>query len=850
MEFLNDQQDNTKSLYEYLSESASFDNLCGLESDTIDNDFTLALTVDQSENKNPQQQHQPIPNNSAVFLNNGYVLNELHTNASNNQIENLDKGNLNEFTISISNNSINVHSNKSASDNDSDSGICSSSVSYNSEHSPNNMNIGSSSIYDESSSQIHSSSAVSSIIELEREDNMDLVDQIMNSNEVYFDHFNPMITSPVSSTNTKQSENIETEFLLDNIEQMLKSMDEKDNFKNQQQNLQPKKVIKKEVKPITEDRLKKISPKILPKLSPKTSDITATNVQQSLKNATAKTINPDIVQLTNPIIIQPLANNGFTNLNGVNTILIEKLNTMYSVNSYKGSDAKKLCTNRNDVEYESIQQNELIQKSEFQDPTLLLNPMISNLPNSTNKNNDNNNKSNLTNSSVNPAPTSEQELKKQNRMIKNRESACLSRKRKKEYMQTLENSLKDIANQNENLKIENQQLKDQVLVLETENKLLREQQNLPAAQYLKKSTSLNNNIKKSGDSGSLKRSFIMLAVFFVFGLNIMQFVNVNSNDTLLIKSDEIDNIKNSNPEYTPSELAAALEAVHTNNGALVNIQRDLPKNIKSRHLLSDESEENKPKKSITTNLKNISVDGNRSTVNDSNESNMELVLINGTWHMVDLNACYKMMSLASNGTDEKFYNHTHYIKINTELYSWFENHLKNNRNQEKFASKLWREFIKQREEKIKSSTSQATTRTKRSEKYRNQQRVNDMPSNSKNYPISVYDTQSRIYEKFVRTVQTNEDTFYYVSFRRDHIIFPATNQNKTQRPKVSVILPTLFQKNQSNIDPTSTNRQVQFMQIDCEVVDTRFFSIKSDDIPMDYMKILNQESIFTGSKFR
>ncbi|XP_061635236.1 cyclic AMP-dependent transcription factor ATF-6 alpha isoform X3 [Phyllopteryx taeniolatus] len=93
--------------------------------------------------------------------------------------------------------------------------------------------------------------------------------------------------------------------------------------------------------------------------------------------------------------------------------------------------------------------------------------------------------------------------------------------------------------------------------------------------------------------------------------------------------------------------------------------------------------------------------------------------------------------------------------------------------------------------------------------------------------LQVYYRPPHTYSDFLAEINRRGDTFYVVSFRRDHLLLPATNHNKGSRPKMSVVLPAM------NInDSIIGDKEFEvMMQIDCEVTDTRILHIRSSTVP-------------------
>ncbi|XP_033150755.1 uncharacterized protein LOC117135036 [Drosophila busckii] len=75
---------------------------------------------------------------------------------------------------------------------------------------------------------------------------------------------------------------------------------------------------------------------------------------------------------------------------------------------------------------------------------------------------------------------------------------------------------------------------------------------------------------------------------------------------------------------------------------------------------------------------------------------------------------------------------------------------------------------------------------------------------------------------FLKGIKQQENTFYVLSLNKENILLSSSDYNKNVRPKMSLFLPTG--------DP-SQNGDIRMMQIDCEIFDTSEFELKSHMIP-------------------
>ncbi|KAI5627602.1 cyclic AMP-dependent transcription factor ATF-6 alpha, partial [Silurus asotus] len=339
--------------------------------------------------------------------------------------------------------------------------------------------------------------------------------------------------------------------------------------------------------------------------------------------------------------------------------------------------------------------------------------------------------------------------RRQQRMIKNRESASLSRKKKKEYLLTLEARLKVALSENEQLKSENGTLKRQLEGLLNENTILK--------------------------ATAPKRRAVCLMVVLVF-------LAINVVPLSIFKGD------------ADSKFAPASGPI-------------------SRHLLSFSSEIDTDS---SQKFHSLSCSVFLPSFLFTRLEDLESMPEEKALMVVKRDPLFLRTPPAAPPPCQPSVNRTKCLRMASELRGWVHRH----------------EAERTKNQRNSSTHSRARTITKTGNKKAEVAQIvtvqyTDSPEKLSSNELQVYYAPHRTYSHFFDELNRRGDTFYVISFRRDHLLLPATNHNRGSRPKMSVVLPAM------NINE-SVIKDKEFevmMQIDCEVMDTRILHIKSSSIP-------------------
>uniref|UniRef100_H3AY58 BZIP domain-containing protein n=1 Tax=Latimeria chalumnae TaxID=7897 RepID=H3AY58_LATCH len=343
-------------------------------------------------------------------------------------------------------------------------------------------------------------------------------------------------------------------------------------------------------------------------------------------------------------------------------------------------------------------------------------------------------------------------LKRQQRMIKNRESACQSRKKKKEYLQGLESRLQEVLSENESLRRENTLLKKKLDgVLSEENPQL---------------------CLVSGETCCFG------VMFFLFLVS--------------LQNNSIHQSINPNAPPPPPPECSELHPSGIHISAGISSLTDWPRLPASLVMEKRERERGDPqKKNVTASFTDVK----------------DLVL-RDIDHFFSTSDCRQ-------------FNKTESLRLADELRGWVHRHQIERKKSNRKPTRPKKLKVHQKAQKKMLNLSRYVAVANQ----RNMDRNRDASSQ-----LQLYQRPEQSYYDFMDAIDRREDTFYVVSFRRDHLLLPAISHNKTTRPKMSLVMPAMALNVSESLYNSSRGYEVM-MQIDCEVMDTRMIQIKSSTVP-------------------
>ncbi|XP_037375343.1 cyclic AMP-dependent transcription factor ATF-6 beta isoform X3 [Talpa occidentalis] len=307
-------------------------------------------------------------------------------------------------------------------------------------------------------------------------------------------------------------------------------------------------------------------------------------------------------------------------------------------------------------------------------------------------------------------------LKRQQRMIKNRESACQSRRKKKEYLQGLEARLQAVLADNQQLRRENAALRRRLEALLAENSELK--------------------------LGSGNRKVVCIMVFLLF-------IAFNFGPVSI-----------SEPPLAPASPRMSGEELRPR-----------------RHLLEFSAQEP----------------------------------VHGVEDLQGSSPVPEEPQLSPTGQPS--------FRLADELSGWVQRHQRGRRKTPQRVQERQKSQLRKKPPPVKTVPTQPL----------------GPPERDSLGQLQLYRHPDRSQPEFLDAIDRREDTFYVVSFRRDHLLLPAISHNKTSRPKMSLVMPAMA-PNETLSGRGPPGDYEEMMQIECEVMDTRVIHIKTSTVPPSLRK--------------
>uniref|UniRef100_A0A182K940 BZIP domain-containing protein n=1 Tax=Anopheles christyi TaxID=43041 RepID=A0A182K940_9DIPT len=383
-------------------------------------------------------------------------------------------------------------------------------------------------------------------------------------------------------------------------------------------------------------------------------------------------------------------------------------------------------------------------------------------------------------------------LKKHQRMIKNRQSAYESRQKKKEYVTSLEERLEELSKENHQLRMENANLLERLKLRCTcaANALL-----------------VGQSAAKQVTPTARKNAAIVLAMLFMVSLNFYPIGNLLSNTDQL----ELNKVSNRVDEYHSRGLLWMNDSNDTR-------QRDRTKSFRLNltvlnELTKEDSVETLPTTECpfyVNQTENIRLASElRRWIGENGYKN----LTDGKGQAdVSIDTFDKMFRLKD--TIDSIYQHMKDISMQMKTYE---------RRQQKLALNGGKKMSRKRQRKaVATAAGQRETAIG----YRGK-----IPTQ---HDLDLYYPRVHVkYAEFFEEIGRRDDTFYLVSFSEEHLLLPALAYNKTSRPRMSLMLPTVTAPGSPMTNGTDRSNKITLMQIDCEVMNTSVIQIREKTIPGD-----------------